>query len=397
MLWAVLARLWAFVSLAHLPVGDPAAYAVLSHSIASGQGLVFNDYLYGSGLRAFYPPTYPMLLASFVSVGFGNASALTLNTLCDVGAALTMRRLGIETKQPFANVAALAYLSWPTIVLGSPLPQKESLVAFLGVQLCLLFYRLWRDQGASLKWAAHAGVVSGLLALAQPGLALLPVGLGFVVLPKTGLTQLAKVAALTFPFVLFPMVPWWYRNWELFGQFVPLTTSSGLSLRYVILGNHYAIGGLAALPEPTRSTAAMQWGGQWIRAHPAQYFSRVLIRTVGAFALDDFSWRRFHDYTPRWHFARVGVDGLWVVLLALVATSVKRPNRALLVLLLGSALALSTSIWFEFSQRHRYFLFPLLFLLAGGGVAALIDLRRARKTGLPPSAQKALCSSRSPS
>lgn len=116
----------------YTPPYDAATYIRLAESVASGAGLVVDNEIFGDGLRAFFPPGYPLLLAAFgLLFGTGTWAITLLNTLIDLAAAWAIVRLGQDLKQPYPGFAAAVYLFWPAIVLSAPIAQKEGLTVLL--------------------------------------------------------------------------------------------------------------------------------------------------------------------------------------------------------------------------------------------------------------------------
>jgi 4-amino-4-deoxy-L-arabinose transferase-like glycosyltransferase len=89
----------------------------------------------------------------------------------------------------------------------------------------------WRE-------ALILGLSTGALALTQPALLPLPICLGLVAAFRARLEVLIRLAARSIPVAVVLMVPWWIRNWLLFGSFVPLTTSAGHSMMHVVNRDH---------------------------------------------------------------------------------------------------------------------------------------------------------------
>jgi 4-amino-4-deoxy-L-arabinose transferase-like glycosyltransferase len=348
----------------YTPPYDAASYMTLAESVLAGDGLVVDNEIYGAGLRAMYPPAYPLLLAAFGLVfGVNTATVTVINTLIDVAVAWSIVRLGRDIEAPHAPLAAALYLFWPAIVLSAPIAQKEGLTILLALCVVRSFVALDRGR-AGWRYAAGLGTASGLLALTQPSLAVLPVGLGLAFLPRAGLQRLAVAAARSLPFALLVMAPWWLRNWQLWAQFVPLTTSAGHSLMRVVNGWHVPLAAdVLALPEPDRSSEMMSRAAARIAADPVDYLQRVGRQALDALLLDRSAVRRFFRFGPgHWLLPS---QALYLALLATAAVGTWiRPNRILLICMAGCAVTIFVGIWFEFADRHRYFILPLLLLMA---------------------------------
>ena len=181
---SVALRLWSLDLLnGRAPDGDTPNYLAIADNILSGRGLLLVD-SNNLHMRATYPPLYPMLLA-----GVGLVLPLTfaviaaMNTVIELICAWLMTRLGKDLGAAQAGtLAAALYLVWPVNVGMAPLARKEPLIALLVVALLVVLVRAigrgsWRSGIAF-------GVLTGLLALTQPGLLFLPALFALVALPR---------------------------------------------------------------------------------------------------------------------------------------------------------------------------------------------------------------------
>ena len=385
-------RLWSLdLLIGRAPGGDTPNYLAMADNILSGRGLLLVD-SDNLEMRATYPPLYPLLLA-----GIGLAFPLTfaviaaMNTVIEFACAWLMARLGKDLGSAQAGMLAAAlYVVWPTNLAMAPLARKEPLIALLVVALLVVLVRAigrgnWRGGIAY-------GVLTGLLALAQPGLLFLPALFALVALPRFSdrrrwlamMIVAAGCAVLT-------LVPWWIRNWLLFERFVPLTAVSGYSLW---IGSTPLSDGtyLQAPPEFRRrgdefqiSTALGAEAKRIIASDPIRYVAHCLAKFIRAMFTEDRGVSQIYWAEPRGHAA---IASIWVgtatlfnglaVSIALAAAWVSR--RQLLSQFLFAAIAniLLFGIWFEFDQRHRYFLTPLVLLVAIGGVLALHRRQRSQ-------------------
>lgn len=355
-----------------IPLGDSWNYHLMVQAILNGQGLVFDDPWLGP-MRAQYPPLLPVLLSMFALIGGNNpATYLCFNFACDLGTAAGIVWLGRLIGTGRSEWAAAAYLLWPANIILSPLAQKEPLVAMLAVLvICALVERR----------PIIIGLFSGLLALAQPGLAPLPLVAGLIL--RVPLKQLA-IGGLVAASV---MVPWWVRNWLLFGEFIPFTTGAGLALwigaapwgngTWIPLSRHLIEGGELAMG---RAAAAEAWG--WISANPIDYLAHSAAKVFRAFKID--TWPAYSLWLRAPHLSLIGditafLSSLLYGLAAAAAIWNKPPiiGRAILACLIELLLF---QFWFEFAERHRYFLVPFLMLALWS---------RSRRTS--PSSQLSSC------
>jgi hypothetical protein len=195
------------------------------------------------------------------------------------------------------------------------------------------------------------------------------------------------IAAATTILVL---VPWWIRNWLVFGAFVPLTSSgsSGLWIGvsspdgWVQLPKEYLVGGEL---NSARLFAKEAW--LLIAAEPISYVINCLAKIPSAFAQSNHPIGLLFTMKPERHsdiLMAVGWLPTFASLAMLVmsggavlARSAANANRFLFAALAYIPLV---AMWFEFSARHRYYLTPLLLLVAATVVAQRKDEATKRET-----------------
>ena len=335
--------------------GDPHWYLVLARGLLAGDGLGLVEPYMGTRAVALFPPAYPLLLAGWGAIaGLSTASLVLLSSLLDLASAglivLIARRLGAAR----AGVAAAGlFLIWPAQLLDAPLAQKESLVTLLAL---LLAYG-WSVTNGRVRQAALLG---GLFALLQ--------------WRRLGTAQLVRAGAAAAGVAALAMLPWWWRNYDLLGAFVPLTSASGYSLW---IGNNPAATGtwmpppaaLYGLPELAFSHAAGRIALEWIAAHPAEAARLTVAKFVRAMGLADAGLVRLAAMRPAVTAPLTAlllplVQGTHVLLLALSSAATFRLHGERATRLLAACFAqlLLLGVWFEFDERHRAFVTPLLLL-----------------------------------
>ncbi len=389
--FAVVLVLAIILRLAALPLieggaiaADPMNYTNLARSLLDGRGLVTADWQYGEGLRAHFPPLYPLLLAANWGVlGESAGSTAFLSLLFDCIAAVTLARIGMQLGHGAAGkLAAMLYLLYPPIAAGAVIPHKEGLTIALALLVIHAMLRWHNDplRGRLPRHAARLGLFWGLLGLTQPSLLLLAPLTGIAMLSSRGLRAVLGFGLAAGLCAMLVMSPWWIRNWLVFGQFVPFTTAAGYLVNVQLGPNALPFPeGLFALPEPDRGPVMGAQAFGWIAAHPADH-ARWLAEAVARvfayeYAVVD-SYRHMDpplaQGTANWLIA--SFQWLWAALLATAAWGARQlrnspPDRLFTALFLVIIAGLvSTNIWFEFAERHRYVLTPLLMLLAARGV-----------------------------
>ena len=213
--------------------GDSESYWVLARIVAGGE-----PYQFGTEHgQIFRTPGYPILLAPLFLV-FGDEPAVAwarlqsacLGTLAVLGAFL----LGRHLFNPQAGlVAALMATFCPGLIALSALVLSEA-------PFCaLLPFNLWlwcaAFEAKSTRRAGVLSVATGLVTaaatLVRPSWMLFvpfAVALGLVT-SRSRLRQVGIGAGVLVGLVL-GMMPWWIRNWQVSGHFVPTTLQVGASL-----------------------------------------------------------------------------------------------------------------------------------------------------------------------
>jgi 4-amino-4-deoxy-L-arabinose transferase-like glycosyltransferase len=381
---SLLLRFWSAELTRGVALGaDPMNYTNLARAVIEGRGLVTDDWQYGDGLRAYFPPLYPLILAGFWSI-FGSSAfaTLALHSAMDLIAAWALADAGKRLGQPVAGrVAGAAYFAWPAFALSAGIPQKESLTVLL-IVLLLRGAAIWLqaapEEARRWRHGLWIGLWWGLLALTQASLVLAPLIVALALAAQRGLAPVLRLGLSAAPAVLLVMAPWWLRNWLLFGQFVPFTTASGMMRNAALAGLRVPFpSGLFDLPEPERSAVMARLANQAILANPWGALAEGVRSLALGFAYEEAPLARFRHTTPpigALEHARLAplLQGSWVLLLGsatgrclwLARKGLSDPVVIWTCLLLLSVGVIN--IWFEFGERHRLMLTPLLLLLAAG-------------------------------
>lgn len=377
-----------WLSLDRVSPGDPHAYLVIAEHLMAGQGYFITDPYMGVRTFALYPPAYPLLLTAWGMVaGLSTWSLLALGSLTDVASAIVMfqigRRLGSEGA---GRVAGYLYLIWPAILFSAPLAQKESLCTLLALLLALLWIQ--RSQGDARGWRGclSLGLAAGLLALTQPGETLLAALFGLALIGQMGWRRMLGFGVPAAMIAALVMLPWWVRNWIVFGAFVPLTTAGGVSLW---IGNNPDATGswmpqpasLHGLPELIYAKRASAMAVQWIASHPIDFVRVTLAKFVRACGLGQFGLVRLAAMYPPISAMLAAMlfplaQGTHLLLLGASATALSvrtSPGLSTVTLFVAACFAQLAllGVWFEFGERHREFATPFLILLVCFAVAEM--------------------------
>lgn len=359
-----------------VPLGDPFVYESLARNLLAGRGLVSDEILELPNLRAFYPPGYPLLLAGVgLILPLGAATFALLNTAIDAAAALLIARIGKEARDAkLGRIAGLLYFAWPANIFLSPLAYKEGLVALL---MLTAIVALFASARGSAKGTVGFGLATGALVLVQPALAALAPLLGLALRPRfpdwrTWAQQMAIAASIT----ALLMLPWWVRNYLLFDRFIPFTTAGGLGLWIgaTPLGSGSWVRPPEALLAGGELRAAAALGAEaWriIAADPLGYVAHCLAKIPLAFATSEHPLGQLLVMQPIAHKSLI-LRLMWIpqlatflLLAAAIFGAVKARRTALFHMMLAVWLQIILfGMWFEFAARHRYFMTPILMLLA---------------------------------
>lgn len=301
---SVFLRVVAVAVAGDLPSGDPQIYAQLA-----GEGLSRFSPTLGIEVKALHPPLYPLFLSLFMP------NVAIANFLIDLSCAGAILWLARACRVPgeFAAALYLVMSAWMSVI-----PNKEGLAAALVVASAA---------SAIERRAVFLGLFGGLLALTQPALAPLPVMFSLAFVPPRGWPAIAAT-------VFAVMLPWWLRNWVIFGEFVPLTTSSGYSLwigafadhEWAALPAHLLVGSELAI---SRAAAAEAWA--WIASNPFAF-------VVGSLS----------------HALPMAMPFLLVTVLS--------TGKLRTILILGWLNLFAFQMWFEFGFRHVLPLLPIALL-----------------------------------
>ncbi|EAQ81266.1 ArnT family glycosyltransferase [Blastopirellula marina] len=210
--------------------GDSLSYETLARQVAHGE-----DYRYGDSF-VFRTPGYPVLLAPFYWFS-DEPHPLTLRMLGVVLGTITVALCGMLAARFFSTAAGLI-----ATLLAALYPGGLAMSAFVlsEVAFCpwmLLQILFWNEayqatsRRRSLLWAIVAGLAMAAAVLTRPSWMLFP----FFAMPICLLLvsqrrrQLEIMLALGLTFMA-AMSPWWVRNYQVAGRFVPTSLQVGASL-----------------------------------------------------------------------------------------------------------------------------------------------------------------------
>jgi hypothetical protein len=317
------------MTLPEVQVNDGWHYLELARRLYMHQPYVDSGY-------AFWPPGAPLIYAAFMYlIGEPAWIAVVVNCAFFVLAAIAVRVicecLHFTRPQSALTVAALAF--WPELFLTASQVSKETLlVGMLPTVLALLL--------SPRKWAAlAAGAICGVTILTQPSLMLLPLFLGVALLtiPLSRKTIVIRTALLCIGAALV-IAPWSFRNYEIFGEWVPISTNAGLVLH---AGNQPAMvkplgemGGFRTPPAPTAPFKNDLLLSRWHKDQAIRFivdnktdFARLvwtrMIITMGDDSDSAYRSLRMTNKVPGKGYlvAKLLSNAYWMVIAALLATA----------------------------------------------------------------------------
>lgn len=213
--------------------GDSDGYVHLAGTIAHGE-----PYQYGSAdLRVFRTPGYPLLIAPLYWLSGGTPPPMAIRALnaclgtCAVAGVMGLTGLLFNFRA--AMLAGGLATIYPGAISMSVFILSEAPFCPLMLVQLIAWALAWRSSARRemLGWGVLAGVTAGVATLMRPSWLLFTpfaIVIGLVVSQDRarqvtlGLTMLAA-CALT-------LMPWWIRNYQVAGTFVPTTLQVGASL-----------------------------------------------------------------------------------------------------------------------------------------------------------------------
>lgn len=221
-------------------MGDSLSYWVLAEHIAAGE-----PYEYGSpDASIFRAPLFPLFLAPFTAIPVELSSRVLLaRVACAALGTLAVGLLLLFARRlagPCAGLAAGALAAvYPSAIGMSITLLSEAL--FMPLMLGHLLqmqsaFQGWSDDAKPrtphvYRRVALGGCLAGLAILARPSwLLFIPFSTAALFLIGPNRKEHLKLGMLALLTMSVAMSPWWVRNYQLTGHFVPTSLQVGLSL-----------------------------------------------------------------------------------------------------------------------------------------------------------------------
>jgi 4-amino-4-deoxy-L-arabinose transferase-like glycosyltransferase len=376
------------------PLADFAEYDRLGWGLAT-QGV------YATALgepTAYRPPGYPLLLALlYRMVGHQSLIARLLNAGLGTLTCLLLFRLTVRIGlRGLALPVTVFYALYPTAIYYTNLLATEVLFTFLLLAIILI----WLDLTEYHPPSRRTSFCRVILALCLGGLSGIAVLVRPVLLPILGLFLTFRVRRLrlvrqTWYFLLLSILalllvilPWTYRNYQLSGRLVLISTNGGVNF---FIGNNPSATGEYFVPVDNPLEGLTEWemdqvgwkaGTEFIRKHPLLFLRNYPIKAADLFSLewDGFFWnfQTLETFAQQVHSLQIVKESAALVpffllplgasagLMVLGMWGLKQvyalPQRSLLVTLIGAWIVVH-AIFFVNSRFH-FSLVPLLTISA---------------------------------
>lgn len=212
---------------------DSQAYWELGRAVAEGRPFAMNP-----DRRVFRTPGYPALLAVVFWLGGGEPSvsaARGLNAILGmlaVGGVMGLAGLLFD-RQAAVVAGLLAAFSPDAVAMSTFVLSEAPFCPLLLLQLCCwtLAWRAAVSGRGAAGWSLAGGAVAGAATLMRPSwLLFVPFAIGAGLLRSADRRRLGWIGLWSLAGFSAVMAPWWVRNWQVTGSFVPTTLQVGESL-----------------------------------------------------------------------------------------------------------------------------------------------------------------------
>ncbi|MCB2018391.1 MAG: glycosyltransferase family 39 protein [Hydrogenophaga sp.] len=276
----VLRMIWAWW-IPVIPVSDGVAYETFANNLVRHGTFGWTP----ESPTAFWPPGVTLLHASlFALFGIRYEPIVALNIALSLGVVWVTARLAARFwGQRTAVLSALILAIWPTLVMYPTILSTE--LPFLFLSLVALDLWTLRSLGPTSK-ALLAGLALGCAALVRPQALLLPLvyAAGLTMSQRLTLStflEQMRIAVLAGIAMAVVVAPWTWRNYQLFGEPVLISTNGDITLW---MGNTPGTdGSYMKMPENSRNLPGNEYASElgqkakaYIRQDPAAFAGRAI-------------------------------------------------------------------------------------------------------------------------
>jgi hypothetical protein len=342
----------------------------------------------------FYPPLYPYFIAAVHALA-GSLTAVKIAQAA-LGAVLVVAiaRIGAQALAPRVGIAAGAIAAlYPDLVWFAAHFWSETLF------LAFIWWAMERvlaadiDPGVGVARAAAAGGLWGLAVLTRETALYFLLVVAIWLAWKRGAAGRRRAAVFAFCTIL-TVAPWTYRNWKVFGTFIPVSTAGGQNL---FQGNakierdttYVMVDDVRGRVEQYRYAMRMGLQAIWER-QPTWIFEKLYEQMPNFWEADNLAIihvKRGADTPPggygptsiavAWTVAGVTLFPYLLVLVGFVFGLRDLPwTRSTVLLFLFLLYYNALHIVTHGFARYRLPVMPIVFLVAAWAVAAPADRRR---------------------
>ena len=273
---------------------DEREYHAIARNIMDAQ--VIRD---ARGRRASRAPGYPLFLAATYAVfGFRPLAARAVQACLGAAACIALMVLARRVfGEPAGTICGLMAAVYPFLIAYTALLLSETLFSLLLILGVLALDRAWRStvetaEKPRAEWraAVTAGVFLGLAVLVRSSLLLFPLFCApFWLLAARRRHRALALGASAGGVMRIIQVPWVWRNYRVFGRFIPTTLQVGESL-YEANGpgadggprmdriDWVAERGGAPMSEFDNNAFFRAKAVKWIRERPAEFVRLAFIK-----------------------------------------------------------------------------------------------------------------------
>jgi 4-amino-4-deoxy-L-arabinose transferase-like glycosyltransferase len=263
-----------------VPVSDSNAYDMFARNIAAGHGYGWKP----GELTAYWAVGTPFVYALLYKVfGVSYLPIVILNIFIGGLSVLLVYCLAKRLhNEKTALTGALLLALWPSQIQFTTVLASELQFTFL----VLLALCAWVSD-ALPRWPSilATGILLSAACYVRPTALLLPVLLAIMHFAKyRSLTRVLLHTVVLIIIMILPILPWSYRNYQIFGQFVLVSTNGGANMW---MGNNPdTSGGYMSPPSPEgmneaeRDVYLKTLSREYILAHPLRFVARTMVKLV---------------------------------------------------------------------------------------------------------------------
>lgn len=376
---------------------DAGWYVGRAMDLAAGRG-----YQEQGMATAYWPVGWPAILAfGYTVIGSMPATILIINLLSALGTMLLILWFGrmVTGQELVGRIALLAYALYPNHIAYAGQAATEPVYTLIAMAA----FALMIAGGKHSRLLLISGLLFGIGTLVKPQTIMFPVGAAIamaLVFRGYSWRLAVRAAVIVYLSLLLVVLPWAYRNWNVFGEFVLVSTNGGTALLLgandQLTGDHFEYQHTPVFTQfgiPWDQRVARQLeldrkqkeaGSRWIREHPGEYIAWMpkkvvllwLKDTDGFWAFDRTypnatPWIRMVQYLNQAFYVLVLLLALLAALPALTGMIRRHDEKARLALLYCMPVFVSLlGAVFTGQIRYHFPAMPFLFLAAAWWLVA---------------------------